>query len=95
MRFFCSRCGATLDANQTICNNCGRVLGNTVQRPKFYCRECYEVVGEFQKRCRRCGTFLENPVPDYGAEVCRSCGKKRKKLFEDNLCLQCAIKYKK
>ncbi len=95
MRIYCSRCGAKIGPAQTICQNCGKVLSQTVDSPKYYCRNCYEVVGEHQKRCYRCGSFLENPVPDYGAETCRICGRKRKMLFEDDLCLQCAIKHGK
>ena len=92
---FCSRCGAQVDRNMTICNNCGKVLEKAPEAASLFCRNCYEPVGELQKRCYRCGSFLENPVPDYGAELCRICGRKRRKLFEDNLCLQCAIKHGK
>jgi len=92
MRIYCSRCGAKLDQNVAVCNNCGRVLDAPTQ-PNFYCRECDCVVGKEQTHCLRCGSELGSPIPDFGMRPCSNCGKKVHKLFEHDLCLRCAVLY--
>ena len=92
MRYFCSRCGASLDPNQTICQNCGKILDKPPHQPRFFCGECYSVVGEYQHYCYHCGRVLGRPLPDYQRHTCEHCGRRVKKLFDDEICMVCAIK---
>lgn len=92
MNYYCSRCGAALDRNTTICQNCGKVLDQGGDRPRYYCGDCGSVVGEVQNTCFKCGKRLGRPMQDLTFQRCIICSKRVKKLFPGDVCLTCSTK---
>ena len=60
-RVECPECGALMDAEDTVCANCGAEFG-------FYCPECDEEVPLDATVCPHCGTELEEDFEDEDAE---------------------------
>lgn len=54
----CSFCGMDNAPGARFCCNCGKPLGQTVQKRKMFCPNCGEKIGPEMKFCSSCGAKL-------------------------------------